>query len=381
MPSARNIPSITPALPARAKPTAVPRNGAEQGVASRVAKAPVTKCPARLSSGAVRLEAALATKRGSGTSKSPTRWQAKIVTRTAIAAMKAGSWNWTPQPIERPAAFTAMSAPAMTRNETTMPAAVARNPARTARGARPPWLTTEMNFRLSTGSTQGIRLRIRPPISATPSMASSEGPGSSSTAEAPCVIVVPCSSARPPSLKVKVTLRPVSLAPTGSGCVSGRSKVASWRSAEKAVRGVPRLASGLTSGMTSGCMNGWSDRARISSAGLPLSDTSCVLAMLMPDVRASPGTLARALARICASASGVAAPAGIASARSKCSGMHCSAQTRMSSPELQVERLAFVCDLQAEREDDMVLVAERLDAEHGDALRRRVEQGGVGEVL
>ena len=32
--------------PASAKPTAVPRKGAEQGVASRVAKTPVRKCPA-----------------------------------------------------------------------------------------------------------------------------------------------------------------------------------------------------------------------------------------------------------------------------------------------------------------------------------------------
>ena len=47
-PSAKKTANISAIPPAKAKPTAVPKKGAEQGVANSVANAPVAKLPLKL---------------------------------------------------------------------------------------------------------------------------------------------------------------------------------------------------------------------------------------------------------------------------------------------------------------------------------------------
>ncbi|MNT88132.1 hypothetical protein D3C72_2286370 [compost metagenome] len=57
-----------------------------------------------------------------------------------------------------------------------MPALAARNCRRTGRRSRLSSCSTDPSLRASTGSTQGIRLRMSPPSSAAPSNQSSERP-------------------------------------------------------------------------------------------------------------------------------------------------------------------------------------------------------------
>ncbi len=73
------------------KPTAVPRKGAEQGVASRVANRPAVKWPARPSPPEICVQPAM--RAGSGTSKSPHRLRLKSVTTRVRKTTKTGSWN------------------------------------------------------------------------------------------------------------------------------------------------------------------------------------------------------------------------------------------------------------------------------------------------
>ena len=77
-PRAPKTRKISPVLPAKAKPTAVPTNGAEHGVANKVAKAPCRKCP---ENPFILVDLTLATGMdcGSRKSKNPHKLHVKIV--------------------------------------------------------------------------------------------------------------------------------------------------------------------------------------------------------------------------------------------------------------------------------------------------------------
>ena len=71
-----------------------------------------------------------------------------------------------PQPIVDPTERRNISDRAITMKVDIMPVAEARKPSRTSRGLLPLWLIKENIFKDNTGSTQGIRFRINPPIKA-----------------------------------------------------------------------------------------------------------------------------------------------------------------------------------------------------------------------
>ena len=161
MPRARKMAKISIGPAASAKPMAVPRNGAEQGVASSVAKAPAAILP-KIAPFSLWRAARPPTQDGSGTSKKPQRLQAKSVSSTAMKTRNSGCWNCTPQPTAMPADLSATIAAARIRKDRIIPAAEARKPRRTAVRERPPCSITPSSLIDSTGSTQGMKLRMKP---------------------------------------------------------------------------------------------------------------------------------------------------------------------------------------------------------------------------
>ena len=162
-PSARKISHSSCSGAASAKATAVPRKGAEQGVASSVAKMPSQKLPAMPVPPAVAIR--LTADDGSSTSKTPNRLSEKINVTAIIKPINQGFWNWIPQPRDAPVSFSIVTISASRANEVRIPALVARKRRPIARLSDPD-CSTALSFMPITGNTQGIRLRINPPIRA-----------------------------------------------------------------------------------------------------------------------------------------------------------------------------------------------------------------------
>ncbi len=80
----------------------------------------------------------------------------------ARPATTGGDWSWKPQPTAAPPLRTATRSPPRARNVTRTPAKKARPCARADRSS-PPWPASDAAFSDSTGNTQGMRFRIRPP--------------------------------------------------------------------------------------------------------------------------------------------------------------------------------------------------------------------------
>ena len=110
-----------------------------------------------------------------------------------------------PQPTVMPAAFTATAALASTAKEARMPADDARKARRVSVRPAPPWPTTPRSLIDSTGSTQGIRLRIKPPKSA---VSSARTKPALAPLALPTTGVTPISVARSPSVSVSVSGAP-----------------------------------------------------------------------------------------------------------------------------------------------------------------------------
>ncbi len=108
-----------------------------------------------------------------------------------------------------PAPLRPIRTPAINSNENRIPAEDAKNPTRTARCAEPPWLTTFSSLIDRTGSTQGIKLRIRPPITARTIIVSSDWESTvppkpiDGTVPSPTRTDTTCSIARPLSTSVR----------------------------------------------------------------------------------------------------------------------------------------------------------------------------------
>ena len=97
---ARKIAKMTGASLAKAKPTAVPRKGAEHGVASTTASRPSKKerrAPTACAPSDARRAVSMPI------SKTPKRFRANTTSTLATTATKSGSWNWKPQPTAVPA--------------------------------------------------------------------------------------------------------------------------------------------------------------------------------------------------------------------------------------------------------------------------------------
>ena len=143
-----------------AKATAVPRNGAEHGVASSVAntpsqKLPVSPVPPVVASRPVAAE-------GRNSSNAPNRFSAKIKVTATISPINHGFWNWMPQPSDAPVSFRTVTIVASSIKEVRIPALVARKRSRIFRVSVPACRTL-LSFMPITGNTQGIRFRISPP--------------------------------------------------------------------------------------------------------------------------------------------------------------------------------------------------------------------------
>ncbi|SSN09971.1 Uncharacterised protein [Klebsiella pneumoniae] len=96
IPMAKKMPHSSGRGATSATDTAVPRNGAVQGVASRVAKAPCQKWPIKpLPPRVARKVLALEERR---ISNSPNKLALNSTITSAIAPINHGFWNWMPQP-------------------------------------------------------------------------------------------------------------------------------------------------------------------------------------------------------------------------------------------------------------------------------------------
>jgi hypothetical protein len=93
-------------------------------------------------------------------------------TTTARKATNGGCWNCTPQPTAAPARDASTATSARAQNDARMPAVVARVPKSSCERPSPALLTRPKSFSDSTGSTQGMALRMKPPTTASNSMPS-----------------------------------------------------------------------------------------------------------------------------------------------------------------------------------------------------------------
>ncbi len=129
IPKAVKISQSWPSGAASANATAVPRKGAEQGVASRVAKLPCRKWPPRplpplVARRVLRLL-------GRRISNSPSRLAQNSRVISTIKPIKPALWNWMPQPTAPCVARSRLLMAASTQKEAMIPALAARNCLRT----------------------------------------------------------------------------------------------------------------------------------------------------------------------------------------------------------------------------------------------------------
>ena len=149
-------------------------NGAVHGDATITASTPVPKLPRQsdlpTSASAARV---LPMPLPNVNSYTPSRFSPMTKKSTVSDATTHGVCNWKPQPSALPACCKAISSPASSTKDRTTPTAKAM-PC-TAIG--PLWVrccASPISFSDSTGNTQGIRFRIRPPTNAAPRAASSD---------------------------------------------------------------------------------------------------------------------------------------------------------------------------------------------------------------
>ena len=147
----------------RAYPRATPMKGAVHGVATTVARTPLRKEPPSPPPESILPPSPT---REVPISNTPKRLRPNMKMMTDRITMKAGDWSWKPHPSCSPPARRAIRTDASARKETSTPA-VKTSPCRRAfAGSSPAWWMNPSTLMDSTGSTQGMRLRIRPPTRA-----------------------------------------------------------------------------------------------------------------------------------------------------------------------------------------------------------------------
>src|SRR5207247_1108965 len=118
--TANNVRTMTADGCVNANPSATPRNGAVQGVASKVASTPLKNAPAAPPRDASSLAAPMP-RPLRVTSKTPNEYSPPNNTSIVIGMRNCSFWNCIPQLGTRPASFTMMTSTASTRNETRTP--------------------------------------------------------------------------------------------------------------------------------------------------------------------------------------------------------------------------------------------------------------------
>src|SRR5688572_10672833 len=153
-----------------AAPRAAPMKGAVQGEATAAASTPVRK---ESSVGSRARNDAMPEGSTEPNSNTPARLRPMRVNNAASAAMVAGDCSWNPQPSCSPPARAAISTLASARKASTTPAAYASALLQRSRGSE--CCASARTLSDSTGNTQGMRLRIRPPRNANSSAVTKSG--------------------------------------------------------------------------------------------------------------------------------------------------------------------------------------------------------------
>ncbi len=194
--------------------------GAVQGAATTTASRPVKKEP---TSPPLAARPAPAPVPGRVASNTPDMLSATSSMIRARAPTTAGDCSWKPQPTAAPPALAASTRPARLRKATSTPARKARPWPRASPGSWA-WAARLAAFIDSTGNTQGIRLRIRPPRKANstagrrPRLAPSDGmAGAAAAVPAVAVPEVDWAMASPLSGAGVTAPRPPASAGIGSG--------------------------------------------------------------------------------------------------------------------------------------------------------------------
>ena len=229
---------------------------------------------------------------GNVISNRPHMLAANSVTIAAIAVTNTGCWNCVPQPMRWPADLSPIRVTASSISENTTPAAVARKLARMRAGGASPWRTTDISLSDNTGSTHGIRLRIRPPRSATPIMAVLVANQVKVETGAPAAMVAARSIAWSPPANVSVTARPASVAPTGNAVLGVNENVARRPASASSSRGGSNAMAGSTSTNRSGATSGSVACATTSSVGCSLVPRAVTLSIVSPPSSPVRGTRA-----------------------------------------------------------------------------------------
>ena len=103
---------------------------------------------------------------GSQISKTPKKLMAKVLRITTMNAMNPALWNCMPQPAFPPPALTAATIPASAQKLARIPSVVEVPSTSSRLRLSPACLIKLKSFSESTGSTHGIKFRIKPPNSA-----------------------------------------------------------------------------------------------------------------------------------------------------------------------------------------------------------------------
>ena len=194
-----------------------------------------------------------------------------------MATRKTGCWNWMPQPMVAPALLNPKAATASTRNENRMPAAVIRNPSLTRPRSTPPCSIIPRSLMDNTGSTQGMRLRMKPPKSARARMVNKVLKGAASSMPGTAVTVF--SMARAPSTNVRVSRGLLDGTAVSPLTATGIRNSAILPPPEISTSGMPNCSCFGPSTRMSGLVNGRLERASTSSTGaasLPVSRTCSI---------------------------------------------------------------------------------------------------------
>ncbi len=160
--------------------------GAVQGVATSTASTPDPKVPAAPASRCALASRPPSRVRRTPTSNTPAKFIPIATNSSAISATNGGDCSWNPQPAASPAARSASSIAPRTQNDTSTPAAKISAPRLDSSRCDCACLANPSTFSPITGNTQGIRFRIRPPMTLkTSATASVSDPAGSGDAEPP----------------------------------------------------------------------------------------------------------------------------------------------------------------------------------------------------
>ena len=194
-----------------------------------------------------------------------------------------------------------------------------------------PISTTLSNLIESTGSTQGIKLRMSPPKTPNPSTARNSArldSGGASGRMAPWATLERYSADRSPSTSVSVTSEPARVSGAPGTAETGIEIWARRSLSDKSVFGGPKRSVCGPSTKISGAENASRARAVIARAGCFIVPPDSTFSIASPAFAPSPGTRSTYFWIKAANSEGLAAPAGISSDRCAIAGTQIVLQVR-----------------------------------------------------